>query len=77
MKCLNFSREAAQLSVFPCTAIVAVLSIPPEEISCVDFVFDVVQDLVVAVCDDGIAAFLEFFDVVDDCASLIVNGSRG
>ena len=52
-------------------------SIPSEKISCVDFVFDVIEDFVVAVYDDRVTACFEFFDVVDDCVSLIVNGSRG
>lgn len=51
--------------------------IPPEKIPRVDFVFDVVQNFVVSVCDYRVAAFLEALDIVDDCVSLIVNGSRG
>lgn len=43
-----------------------VRSIPSEEISCVDFVFDIVQDFVIAVCDDRVAACFEAVDVVDD-----------
>ena len=41
-------------------------SIPPEEIPRVDFVFDIVQDFVIAVCDDRVAACFEAVDVVDD-----------
>ena len=60
------TETGSRSSGFPCTTIVVVISIPPEEISCVDFVFDVVEDFVIAVCDDGIATVLEAVDIVDD-----------
>ena len=44
-------------------------SISPEQVSGIDLFLYVVQDGIVAVCDDAAAHFFELFDVVDDLAA--------
>ena len=45
---------------------VPVVSVSAEDVSCVDFLFDVVEGRIVAVGDDAAAYILEFLQVVDD-----------
>ena len=47
-------------------AIVSVISVSSEDISCVNFIHDVVEDWIIAVGDDATAHILEFLQVVDD-----------
>lgn len=45
---------------------VPVVSVSAEDISCVDFFFDIVKGRIIAVGDDAAAHFLEFFKIIDN-----------
>ena len=45
---------------------VPVVSVSAEDISCIDFLFDIVEGGIIAVGNDAAAHILEFLQVVDD-----------